>query len=230
VERHPIVALKSILRFAPTEALFRQVLAAFEHHRDFDGGGHPRVLGLGKPHLYSQIIRITNDFDGLTRGRRGRDSLDVADAVSVMQKGAGRAYSGKLLEVFIDLVAGVETDEPSNLAGPAISEMDLLLADFLGKAIEPTPAPPPAKEVSDVDLMLAEFLGKPVEAIVAPAKEVSDVDLMLAEFLGKTDEVARPTPAPKPIVKAAAATPGAPKKNALGAMKLKKVPRKKQAD
>lgn len=218
LDRHPVIALKSILRFAPTVALFRQVLSALEHHRDFQGGGHPNIQGLGKPHLFSQIIRITNDFDGLTRGRRNQDALDVGEAVSKLQLGSGKAYNPQLLALFFDLIGGVET-EPGNAPSPVPNDVDLMLAEFLGKSIEAPPPPP--KPVSDVDLMLAAFLGKPIEASPSPPKPVNDVDLMLAEFLGKKAE-----PRPQALAAAAPAVK-APKKNALGAMKLKKVPRKK---
>jgi len=219
VDRHPIVALKSILRFAPTEALFRQVLASFDHHRDVTGGGHPVVAGLGTPHLFAQIIRIANDFDGLTRGRRGREPLEVEEALDEMRRGSGIAYSSGLLALFVELVSGVEGDPPNSAAAPTLSETDLLLAEFLGKPIETSP--PPAPALSETDLLLAEFLGKPIETSPPPAPALSETDLLLAEFLGKP--AAAP---PKPVVKAPPAA-GGPKKNALGAMKLKKVPRKK---
>ncbi|MBM4373916.1 MAG: hypothetical protein FJ095_02445 [Deltaproteobacteria bacterium] len=221
VDRHPVIALRSLMRFAPTEALFRQVLTAFEHHRDMDGvGGRPRVPGLGKPHLFSQIVRLVNDFDGLTRGRREREPLDIEDAIAEMRRGAGSCYHSTLLELFVDLVGGVEAELPGGGAS-APSEVDLMLAEFLGKDV-----PPPEPEgPSEVDLMLAEFLGKDVPS--APPAPPSEMDLMLAEFLGKTDEV---------VAKAQARTPtppqvrqSAPKKTALGALKLKRVPRKKSS-
>jgi response regulator RpfG family c-di-GMP phosphodiesterase len=226
VDRHPVVALKAILKFAPTEALFRQVLCSFEHHRDFNGeGGRPNVPGLGKPHLFSQIIRVVNDFDGLTRGRRGVDALDVGVAIETMRRGAGSAYNPILLELFVDLVGGVESEDAGARAtGP--TEVDLALAEFLGKELPPAPPPPPPPP-SETDLLLAEFLGKelpPAPAAAPPAPVVSDMDLMLAEFLGKKEEV---------VAHAASVSPppaaGGPKKTALGALKLKRVPRKKSS-
>lgn len=199
VDRHPVLALRSILRFAPTETLFRQVLTAFEHHRDVDGiGGRPHVPGLGKPHLFSQIVRVVNDFDGLTRGRRAREPLEVDEAIAKMRKDAGSVYHPTLLELFVDLVGGVEAEFPASQAPSGVSDVDLMLAEFLGKEVPVAPPPPPPP---------------------------SDVDFMLAEFLGKTDEVVAKarasTPAPPPV-----GSPG-PKKTALGALKLKRVPRKK---
>ena len=74
--------------------------------------------------------------------------------------------------------------------------------------------------------MLAAFLGKPVdEPPPSRPKPISDVDLMLAEFLGKKEEVVQQAAS----AHAPVASAKAPKKNALGAMKLKKVPRKKAA-
>ncbi|MBM4358478.1 MAG: hypothetical protein FJ096_10265 [Deltaproteobacteria bacterium] len=220
VDRHPLIALKSILKFAPTEALFRQVLCSIEHHRDFDGeGGRPRVAGLGKPHLFSQVVRIVNDFDGLTRGRRGLEPLDVGLAIETMRRGAGQAYNPALLELFVDLVGGVESDETAGRTARP-SDVDLALAEFLGKELPP-PAPPPP---SETDLLLAEFLGKEVP-VAAPAPAVSEMDLMLAEFLGKKDEVAARAATPAPTAGSAIG----PKKNALGALKLKRLPRKKSS-
>lgn len=219
VDRHPVIALKAMLKFAPTDALFRQVLCALSHHRDFDGGGgRPRVQGLGKPHLFSQIVRIANDFDGLTRGRRGLEPLDVSLAIETMRKGAGTAYNPALFELFIDLVGGVESDVEE--ADPSMSShaVELALAEFLGKAPPPPPAEPPAP--TETDLLLAEFLGK--EVAPAPSAEPNEMDLMLAEFLGKPAASRAPVEA-RPKTKVA---PGA-KKTALGALKLKRVPRKR---
>lgn len=226
VDRHPIIALRSILRYSPTEALFRQVLSAFEHHRDYDGGGHPAVPGLGKPHLFAQILKVTNDFDSLTRGRRGREPLDVPEVASTMQRGSGTAYNPTLLTLFFDLIGGLDEEGSANVSSSPPSDVDVMLAAFLGKAIE---EPSPPKPISDVDLMLAAFLGKPVdEPPPSRPKPISDVDLMLAEFLGKKEEVVQQA-ASAHAPAASAKAPKAPKKNALGAMKLKKVPRKKAA-
>jgi response regulator RpfG family c-di-GMP phosphodiesterase len=178
VDRHPIVALKGFLDvIAPSESLLRQIIAGFEHHRDVGGGGRPALSGVPTPHFFSQIIRLANDFDGLTRGRRARSPLDVADALAQMTKAAATVYQPALLRLFVDMVGGVETEVPAEA---------------------------------------------PVEAPVAAAPAYNDLDMLLADFVGK-----KPDAEPRAVNSAEPPKPGAPKKTALGAMKLKKIAKKK---
>jgi HD-GYP domain-containing protein (c-di-GMP phosphodiesterase class II) len=173
VDRHPVAALKQLVDVrSPDERLLRQIIVGFEHHRDFGGGGRPAVPNAPAPHLFSQIVRLANDFDGLTRGRRARQPLDVPEALAQLKKASKTAYNPILLDLFVDMVGGVETEAPA--------------------------APEPA------------------------APKYNELDMMLAEFVGKKEEAKKEVERAAEVAKAAA-----PKKSALGQMKLKKIARKK---
>ena len=112
---HPVLAVKTLVsRTRPDPRILRQVVVAFEHHLDFQSGGHPPLRFKKRLHPLSQIVRIADDFDWYTRGRYGRP-LDVLETVSEMRKGAGTRYHPGLFGVFADLVEGaapVEQVEP----------------------------------------------------------------------------------------------------------------------
>ncbi len=156
--RHPLLGFKALLApMRPSDAVLRQLLIAFEHHRDSAGGGHPRLVSRTRLYPLAQLVRITNDFDGFTRGRRSRKSLDVGQAIARIERGTGLQYHAGLGRVFAEMIGGVVTDrgdsdhppdEPDTPIQdtPPASELDMMLADFLGKDAEVAPksAPKPA--------------------------------------------------------------------------------------
>jgi len=109
---HPMLAVKTLVgRTTPDPRVLRQVVVAFEHHLDFQRGGHPPLRFKKRLHPLSQIVRIADDFDWITRGRFGRE-LDVLETLDQMRDGAGTRYHPGLLKVFVDLVEGAAPDEP----------------------------------------------------------------------------------------------------------------------
>ncbi len=199
VDRHPIMALKALLDVSSLgETLLRQVVCAFEHHRDFAGGGRPAVSGAPAQHPFSMIVRITNDFDGLTRGRRGRAPLDVADALVELKKGAGKQYHAGLILLFVEMVGGVEAEIPAS--GPI--SMD-----------PPAPSSLPPSKYGEIDWLLADFVGK--------ANVVEDE--VVREASAKKQRQSEKADAAHAKKVAARAT-----KTALGSLKLKKIGKKKR--
>ncbi len=152
VARHPVHALKSLTQAVGVDdRLLRQLLVGFEHHRDFAGGGQPKLAKKSTMHTMSQIVRLANDFDGFTRGRNRR-TLDVPTTVARMERSAGTHYHTGLLRLFADMVGGVQEESEPEPAEPAAdsapaSQLDLMLADFLGKKeeVEQEPAKPAPK-------------------------------------------------------------------------------------
>ena len=61
--------------------------------------------------LLSQIVRLANEFDALTRGRRSKRPLTVLDALENMRSHRGTTYQRALFDVFEQLVGGVTEEE-----------------------------------------------------------------------------------------------------------------------
>lgn len=139
--QHPYLAFKALLQQSHTgDSALRQLLIAFEHHRDFAGGGQPRLQFRGTPYPLAQIVRLANDFDGYTRGRRGREPMEVGGALARLERGKEIQYHPALTKAFVEIVGGIadeEAPEPAQEDEPAGGALDLMLADFLGKKVEP---------------------------------------------------------------------------------------------
>ncbi|RME20556.1 MAG: hypothetical protein D6798_20230, partial [Deltaproteobacteria bacterium] len=94
--RHPGAGARLLLQQRGFhEAKIRRVLAALEHHRDFDD---PR----GRPSLFARILRICEDYDNLVRPRGGGQS--PPDALARMVAGAGTRFDPVILQVFINVL------------------------------------------------------------------------------------------------------------------------------
>lgn len=140
---HPLVALKSVAHATSLDLrLLREVIVCFEHHADYKSD----AKSADPPHLLSQIVRLANEFDALTRGRRSKRPLTVLDALENMRSHRGTTYQRALFDVFEQLVGGV-TEEEQQEADSASDkrELDSMLAAFLdrpdAKAANPKSSP-----------------------------------------------------------------------------------------
>jgi hypothetical protein len=166
--RHPVLGLRAVLGNArPDERLLRQVLVAYEHHRDY--APQKQTSGeeyVSRVHPLSQIVRLANDFDGLTRGRRGVAEMDVPGAIAKMEEGAGRLYHRGLLSVFAEMIIGEPLDDVDDEAlESAREDLDLMLSAFLeGRADEAPESPGIATDSSDVGAAAPKPVAPPTKA------------------------------------------------------------------
>jgi HD-GYP domain-containing protein (c-di-GMP phosphodiesterase class II) len=99
MKRHPtygayyLVGVKGLTPLAP--------IAAYEHHRKFDGSGYP-ALGkvLKSQHPVSQIVAMADFFDALRSNRPYREGWSVKKILTVMKENAGRDFNPPLLARF----------------------------------------------------------------------------------------------------------------------------------
>ena len=119
--------------------LLREVIVCYEHHRDFRAADPRSSSPLRPPHLLSQIVRVANEFDDLTRGRRHAQATSVLDALDKMRAFRDRHYQRDLFNLFEQLVGGISDERPSGSgdAPPSADGLDAMLAAFLDK---PAPA------------------------------------------------------------------------------------------
>jgi response regulator RpfG family c-di-GMP phosphodiesterase len=200
-----VLAIKALL--GKTEAdprLLRQVVVSFEHHLNVDcKGGHPALRFKRRIHPMSQIVRLANDFDGLTRGRHDQRPLDVDEAVRHMLAGSGTAYHPGLLQLFIELVGGVY--EPGTTPVPELQDV--------------------SPEVKQVRKELEEVRSKTPDDL----SKIGSLEAMAAA-LAAMDLSAPASPAATARQASAAGGPPAAKpkkaKGVLGALKLKRIKKK----
>ena len=72
------------------------------HHEKWDGTGYPRGLKGKRIPLQGRIMAIVDVYDALTTVRPQRGHKTHAEAVDLIQKGAGTHFDPELVEVFLD--------------------------------------------------------------------------------------------------------------------------------
>ena len=97
--RHTRAGLKVLLRQRGFyQAKVRRLLAILEHHR-------PCNDTLGVPSLYARIIHLADDYDTLTRGRRGHPpAYAPPDAVACMAAQGFKAFDADLLQAMVNVL------------------------------------------------------------------------------------------------------------------------------
>ncbi|MBS1111821.1 MAG: cyclic diguanylate phosphodiesterase [Nitrospirae bacterium] len=103
ISHHPLYGAKYL---AKIDGLTRLApLAAFEHHRKYDGTGYPALNINGKKqHICSQIISISDVFDALRSLRPYRSSWDMNKVLAVIKNGAGTEFNSYLAENFTRMI------------------------------------------------------------------------------------------------------------------------------
>lgn len=81
------------LRFA------RQI--AYSHHERWDGRGFPEGLAGERIPLAARIVALADRYDELTSRHAYRPSLAHAEAVLLIQAGAGSEFDPRLVEAFV---------------------------------------------------------------------------------------------------------------------------------
>jgi len=80
----------------------------WEHHENADGSGHPRGLPLDRQHPWTRVIRLVNEYDGLTGHRPHRQAVTPFAALKVLQDQVGperRIFCHRTLKNFIRFLA-----------------------------------------------------------------------------------------------------------------------------
>ncbi len=215
--KHPVLAIRALL--GKTEAdprLLRQVVVSFEHHLDLNcKGGHPKLKFKRRIHPMSQIVRLANDFDGLTRGRHSQRPLEVDEAVRHMMAGGGTAYHPGLLEAFIEMVGGVY--EPGHTPVPELQDISPELAEVRAELEEVrTKTPDDVTKIQSLEAMAAALAAMDLAAPTAPPSAPG----------GPPAQHLPPSTGAPPAPPGSAASPAKKPKKVLGALKLKRIKKK----
>ena len=74
------------------------------HHEYYNGCGYPYGLKGDEIPLGSRIIAIADAFDSMVSKRAYRESLDINDAIKILEQGAGKQFDPDLVQIFASVV------------------------------------------------------------------------------------------------------------------------------
>ncbi len=106
IKKHPIWSMKTVLKLKGIDNLsIRAALVAFEHHLNYDITGYPRISRHKKTDLYTRIVSIADQYDGMTSSRvYARIAMAPDKALSVMTERAGTQIDPLLFKFFINMI------------------------------------------------------------------------------------------------------------------------------
>src|SRR6185436_10339340 len=76
------------------------------HHERVDGKGYPRHLKGDQIPLLSRIISVSDIYDVMTSRDSYRDPVSSFEAIAELRRVAGTQLDGRLVDVFIQVLAG----------------------------------------------------------------------------------------------------------------------------
>ncbi|MDQ7825185.1 MAG: response regulator [Candidatus Eremiobacteraeota bacterium] len=108
VKNHPVFARELL---APFRELREVATIIYCHHERWDGKGYPQGLSGEQIPVESRIIAIAEAYDSLTSARPHREKLDMAGAVSHIERESGKAFDGTIVETAKKILASTEKDD-----------------------------------------------------------------------------------------------------------------------
>lgn len=106
IKKHPIWSLMAILKLKGIDSLsIRAAIVAFEHHLNYDITGYPKLSRLVKTDLYTRVVSIADQYDGMTSSRvYARIAMAPDKALSVMTERAGTQIDPLLFKFFVNMI------------------------------------------------------------------------------------------------------------------------------
>ncbi len=101
MKKHPIVGAE-IIGHIPSLLPCR--LAILHHHERWNGLGYPSGLKGEEIPLEARILAIADAFAAMTSTRPYRPAMSYQEALSEIEKGAGKQFDPELVKTFIDIV------------------------------------------------------------------------------------------------------------------------------
>jgi HD-GYP domain-containing protein (c-di-GMP phosphodiesterase class II) len=100
---HPTEGVKIILSSMKIDPVsIRSAIVAFEHHRNYDGTGYPKVQPVRPLDLFSNIITIADRFDAMTSARvYARTPRSPEEALRILVDREGKDVDPTLLKIFV---------------------------------------------------------------------------------------------------------------------------------
>jgi putative two-component system response regulator len=98
IQEHPLIGAKIVEEID----FFKDKIPMIRHHHEhFDGSGYPDgLIGEAIP-LEARIITVPDAFDAMASLRPHRKALPLQDILVELEKGKGRQFDPKILEIFL---------------------------------------------------------------------------------------------------------------------------------
>jgi putative two-component system response regulator len=107
IKKHVTTGVKILEEIKQLRSVIR--IVSF-HHEKYNGQGYPyKIMGDDIP-IESQIIAITDAYDGMTSDRAYRKGLPHEHAVEEIKKASGTQFSPKVVEAFIKVASTVKEE------------------------------------------------------------------------------------------------------------------------
>lgn len=105
MKQHPVQSVKCFLQGKDFHIQdLKKMIAAYEHHRNYDCSGYPNT-GLNKPmNFYSRVIAIADAYDAMTTNRVYQRAMLATDALQILKENAGTKFDPTLVKAFINTV------------------------------------------------------------------------------------------------------------------------------
>lgn len=100
VRRHPLFGAHLLRNLTGSSRL--AMIAAFEHHANYNLSGYPRITMKPTPHPMSRIVQVAEFFDAATHSRRtDRRPMLSSEAVAFVLSRAGEIFDPLVAQVFV---------------------------------------------------------------------------------------------------------------------------------
>jgi len=103
VKSHTVIGAELLLAHKDIMTTLPAVVA-FEHHREFDGSGYPKVSFSVQPHIAAFIVGICDVYDAFASRRTYKAAYPPEIIYELMMKQKGRRFHPELLEAFFKVV------------------------------------------------------------------------------------------------------------------------------
>jgi HD-GYP domain-containing protein (c-di-GMP phosphodiesterase class II) len=106
VKKHSIWGARAILKMKGFDQLsVKAAIVAFEHHVHPDGGGYPERRFPHDVDLYTRIVSLADQYDGMTSARvYSRTPMSPEKALSLMMERMGSQLDPLLFKFFVNMV------------------------------------------------------------------------------------------------------------------------------
>ncbi|MHC4985428.1 MAG: bifunctional diguanylate cyclase/phosphohydrolase [Planctomycetota bacterium] len=101
VNQHPLISVRIM---EGMDFLEQEIPTVRYHHEHFDGSGYPEGLAGSAIPLPARILAVADVFDALTSLRPWRQAMTVAEALVIMEQGAGAHFDPDIITPFLRLV------------------------------------------------------------------------------------------------------------------------------
>ncbi len=99
IREHPLIGAKIL---EGIEFFMDKIPMVRNHHEYFDGSGYPDGLKGEKIPLEARIISVPDTFDAMASLRPHSKPTPLKDVLAEMEKGKGRQFDPRILEVFLE--------------------------------------------------------------------------------------------------------------------------------